>query len=185
MTLAWWDMWGCVRCVMCEECDVIYVGNAGMVRCVRVWVYLDNRRERVMHWRNGACNLAYLLHSNTNQLTKLCHSSLSGNNELCKVTTTCAQWVVVRDSGKVLALTVSLSGLRTRPTTGGPTLSLSFCEQDFRVEFHFSENEYFTNPVLTKLYKVSITYFSHFGVYWCIYWALCIVYWCIYWAAHM
>ena len=59
---------------------------------------------------------------------------------------------------EVLALTFPLSGLRTRPTTGGPTLSLSFCAQDFRIEFHFSENEYFTNPILTKLYKVSITY---------------------------
>ena len=176
MTLAWWDMWGCVMWSTWV--------NTGMVRCVRVWVYQDNR---VMHWRNGACNLAYLLHSNTNQLTKLCHSALSGNNELCKVnvlSSTCAQWVVVRASSEreVLALTFPLSGLRTRPTTGGPTLSLSFCAQDFRIEFHFSENEYFTNPVLTKLYKVSTTYFSHFGVYWYIYWALCIVYWYIYWA---
>ena len=109
MTLAWWDMWG-VWCV--RVCDVIYVGNTGMVRCVRVWVYQDNRRERVMHWRNGACNLAYLVHSNTNQLTKLCHSALSGNNELCKVnvlSSTCAQWVVVRASSEreVLALTFS------------------------------------------------------------------------------
>ena len=104
MTLAWWDMWGCVMWSTWV--------NTGMVRCVRVWVYQDNRRERVMHWRNGACNLAYLLHSNTNQLTKLCHSALSGNNELCKVnvlSSTCAQWVVVRASSEreVLALTFS------------------------------------------------------------------------------
>ena len=47
-------------------------------------------------------------------------------------------------------------------TTGGPP---SFHPQDFRIEFHFSENEYFTNPVLTKLYKVSITYFQPLAVY--------------------
>ena len=27
--------------------------------------------------------------------------------------------------------------------------------QDFSIEFHFSDNEWFTNKVLTKLYKVA------------------------------
>ena len=33
-------------------------------------------------------------------------------------------------------------------------MTLSFFSQSFVLEFHFEPNDYFTNPVLTKTYKM-------------------------------